>query len=128
MKKILLGIKVILKHTYFKKFFTKKYFDYTVVGFSVLLGFYLKWGIDSVALFSFAIWIILHPISSRVLARASLAFLLFTPLLLIIKRDAQAEKLAMFAYFFLILTVVTAAAEYRSEKINKLAGKKNENY
>lgn len=124
MKNIIVSLIKMTRHYNFKKYFTKKCINYGIVSFAILLGFYLKWGIDSVALFAFIIWIILCPITSPILARIALIFLLFTPLLLIIKRDSQAEKFAMFAYVFLVLTVVTAVMEQRSKKLIKSFEKK----
>ena len=104
---------------------TKKHFDYGLVAFSLLLGFYLKWDMQNILSFSFVIWIILNPISSQLLAKGALVFLSFVPLLLIIKRESRAEQFAIFAYYFLVLTVIMAIIEYKKEQNKKIkpAGK-----
>jgi len=117
-------IKFFLRNNNLGQYFTKKYFDYGIVAFALLLGFYLKWDMENVVLFTFIIWIILNPISSQILAKIALVFLSFTPLLLIIRREAQAEQFAIFTYYFLVLTVIFAIIEFKSEKPFKLSGKK----
>jgi len=98
---------------------TKQYLDYFLVVFSLLLGFYLKWDILNVIIFSFIIWIILNPISSRILARMSLCGLVFVPLLLIFHRDDIAEQFAVFSYYFLVLTLIAMIIEFKKKQANK---------
>jgi len=60
----------------------------------------------------------LNPISSRFLARIALCLLFFVPLLLIIKSN-QAEQFAIFAYYFLVLTVITIIIEFKRKQTIK---------
>ena len=113
-------IKGIVRDNNFNQYYTKKYLDYTLVVISLLLGFYLRWDLQNIVLFSFTIWIILNPISSKLLARIVLSFLVFTALLLIIHRVSQAEMFAIFAYYFLVLTTITAIIELRKKQKTSL--------
>lgn len=125
-KKIKNSTKIIkknLKDINISQYLTKKYFDYCLVVFSLLLGFYLRWDSGNIALFTFVIFIILNPISSQVLAKIALFFLFFMPMLLIIGRDTRAEQFATFAYIFLVLTAITALVEHKSERLIKPIGK-----
>ena len=125
MRKLIRPIRKFLQANKLDQYLTKKYLDYTLVVFSIVFGFYLCWDAQNVALFSFIIWLILNPISSRFLARIALCLLFFVPLLLIIKSN-QAEQFAIFAYYFLVLTVITTIIELKKkQKIEaRLAGKK----
>lgn len=116
MTKIIKITNKFLQDNELDQYLTKKYFDYGLVAFSLLLGFYLKWDMQNVLVFSFVIWIILNSISSRFLAQIALVFLVFVPLLLIIHRYDHAEQFAIFAYYFLVLTVIMAIIEFKKEQ------------
>lgn len=128
MNKLIKLIKIFLSHNELDQYITKKYFDYGLIAFSLLLGFYLKWDMQNVLVFSFVIWIILNPISSQLLAKWALISLLFVPLLLTMRRENRAEQFAVLAYYFLVLAVITAIIEFKKEQNlkPKLAEKKNE--
>lgn len=119
MNKIIKITNKFLHDNKLDQYLTKKYFDYGLIAFSLLLGFYLRWNMQNVFVFSFVIWIILNPISSKLLARAALYFLVFVPLLLIMRRDDRAEQFAILAYYFLILTVIMAIVEFKKEQKRK---------
>lgn len=116
MNKLIQLTKRFLKENNLDQYLTKKYFDYSIVAFSFLLGFYLRWDIQNVFVFSFVVWIILNPVSSKLLARAALYLLVFVPLLLIMHRDDRAEQFAILAYYFLVLTVIMAIVEFKKDK------------
>lgn len=116
MNAIIKKIKKYLQSNDLEQYLKKKYFDYGLVAFSFLLGFYLRWEMQNILFFSFVIWIILNPQSSRFLASVTLYFLAFTPLLIIIKREDHAEKFAIYAYYFLALTVIFAIIEHKRIK------------
>ena len=89
------------------------------VGFTflgVLLGVFLGWNIVQVSIFAVFIWSILGPIPSRLLAAPALFFLLLAPFLLLVKMDAQAEEYTIYAYYFLVMAVIRAIIEVRSEE------------
>lgn len=120
MNNLVKSARKTLKENDLDQYLTKKYFDYGLVVFSVLLGFYLHWDLQSVLVYSFVIWIILNPVSSQFLAKGALIFLSFVPLLLIMHREDRAEEFAILAYYFLVLTVIMAIVEFkREEKSNK---------
>lgn len=95
-----------------QKISIKKYFDYVIIIFSIFLGLYLNWETTYIVLFTLVIWQILHPLARRTLAGISLMILFLLPIALYFKKVGDTEKLAILAYCFLFLTVVTAIIEY----------------
>ncbi len=73
-------------------FLTWQNFDVTFVGTLILVYF----GIS-------LIW----SLSSRISASLALFFLVCTPILLAMKNDALAETMAIYAYYFLVITVMS---------------------
>ena len=57
--------------------------------------------------FSFYGW------NSRIIATGALISLASCPVLLIVKQDAYAEQMAVYTYYFLIITVVLQIVEYK---------------
>jgi hypothetical protein len=80
-----------------------------------LMGIYLKWNIFEIAIFCVFIYIILHPVESRYLAMPALFFLVLTPFFLIFKQEIIAEQLAIYCYYFLIMTVIMGIYEVRKD-------------
>ena len=80
------------------------------------MGIYFQWGIMNTLIFFVLIGIILRPVRSQILAFPALFFLVLTPFALILKFEAVAENLAIYAYYFLVLTVIMGIYELRSEK------------
>jgi hypothetical protein len=99
----------------FKKIFIKRNIDIAITVIAILMGAYFGWTIPQMLIFGIFVWVILNPVSSRIPAIVALAFLAFTPFLLVFKRDILAEETAIYAYYFLILTVVMAIYEIRKE-------------
>lgn len=120
MNKAIKFITKFLKDNQLDRYLTKNNFDYGLIVFSLFLGFYLKLDMQNILFFSFIVWIIINPISSRLLARGTLICLSFVPLLLIIKRDSRAEQFAIMAYYFLVLTVIMAIIEFCKEQNSKI--------
>ena len=60
---------------------------------------------------------------NRIIAVLALISLASCPILLSLKKDALAEQMAIYAYFFLVMTVVLQIVEYRKDLKN---GKINE--
>lgn len=85
---------------------------------AVGMGIYFQWGVMNTLIFVIFIGIILRPVPSRLLAVPALFFLTLTPFALIFKFDVLAENLAIYAYYFLILTVIMGIYEVRSEKVH----------
>jgi len=55
---------------------------------------------------------------SRIVAGVVLAFLISCPILLIFERENIAEQMAIYAYYFLVMTVVLQIKEYLEESRN----------
>lgn len=90
--------------------------DIAILLAGVFLGIFLDWSVVEIAFFLVFIWSILGPISSRLLAFPALFFLLLTPALLVLDREARAEEFAVYAYYFLVMTVIRGIIEVRAEK------------
>lgn len=105
----------MLKKELIKKIFIKRNIDIAITVIAILMGAYFGWTIPQMLILGIFIWVILNPVSSRIPAIVALAFLSITPFLLVFKRDILAEETAIYAYYFLILTVVMAIYEIRKE-------------
>jgi hypothetical protein len=93
--------------------------DGVFLSFSLFMGIYLKWNFFEVAIFLIFIYIILHPVESRIMAMPALFFLVLTPFFLVFKQEIIAEKLAIYCYYFLIMTVMMGIYEVRQEDRNR---------
>ena len=93
--------------------FAEKYIRIIVTAIALIIGVYLNFEITELVFFVYLIWIILTPTPSRNLAMIAILLLAMTPVFMIMKRDSWAETFAIYAYYFLILTVGTAILEYR---------------
>jgi len=82
---------------------------------SIVLGFIFQWSIPEIIIFTIFIWSILNPIDSKYLSLAALIFLAITPFLLIFKQQDWAEQSAIYAYYFLVFTVIMALYELKKE-------------
>ena len=118
-------ISKFLKNNQINQYLTRKYFDYAIITLSLLLSFYLKWEMQSVIEFSFVIWLILKPIPSKLLSKIALCFLAFVPFFLIVHRADRAEQFAIFAYYFLVLTIIMVVIESTGHRKTSL---KRRNY
>jgi hypothetical protein len=99
-----------------KKIFKKRNVDIFFVAIAVLMGAYFDWQIIEMIIFGIFIWIILNPVPSRLTAVPALAFLIATPFLLIFKKEILAEQAAIYAYYFLIMSVIMGIYEIRKEE------------
>ncbi|MCX6763202.1 MAG: hypothetical protein NTZ97_00495 [Candidatus Moranbacteria bacterium] len=98
-----------------KKIFIKRNIDILFVAIAILMGAYFNWKIIEIIIFGIFIWIILNPVPSRLTAIPALGFLVVTPFLLIFKNQVLAEETAIYAYYFLIMSVVMGIYEIRKE-------------
>lgn len=90
--------------------------DIGIIISAILLGKFLFWTNINIAIFAFSVWVILNPISSRLLAVPALAFLSATPLVLVIFHNKeQADRFAIYAYYFLVMTVAMGIYELRKD-------------
>ncbi len=84
--------------------------------FGMAIGVYLNWEVVEVVIFGIFIWSVLEYIPSRILAVPALIFLAATPFLLVLERKDRAEEFAIYAYYFLAMTVIMGIYELRREK------------
>lgn len=89
--------------------------DVLLVGVSVLSGILFGWNIVQIAIFAFFIAVLLGHVSLRSVGLIALFFLSFTPVLLLLGRDAQAEEFSVYAYYFLVMAVIRGIIEIRKE-------------
>jgi len=93
----------------------KKKFDLILVVVALTIGIYFKWELLDLFFFLLFIWIIMNPIQSRYPASGALVLLVICPFLLIFKKNDLAEQSAVYAYYFLIFTVIMAFYELKKE-------------
>lgn len=82
-------------------FILRQQFDFTFFGTLILAYFGLA---------------LLWRLSSRISGAAALFFLALCPILLIFKNDALAETFAVYAYYFLVITVIQELAFLKIKK------------
>jgi len=99
-----------------KKISKKQIADILFVAIAIAMGFYFKWLWPDIVIFGVFIWIIINPVPSRLTAIPALGFLIITPFLLIFKKESWAEQTAIWAYYFLIMSVIMGIYEIRKEE------------
>lgn len=85
-----------------------------------LIIFYL-WGLSSALLWFLFLSFLFYGWESRIIATMALISLASCPFLLYFKKDALAETMAVYAYFFLVMTVVLQIVELKRETKNDQA-------
>ncbi|OGM92930.1 hypothetical protein A2333_02020 [Candidatus Wolfebacteria bacterium RIFOXYB2_FULL_49_7] len=76
----------------------------------VFLGFY---GTSAGVLWLLFLAFLFYEWDSRVIGTLAIISLATCPILLALKQDAYAEQMAVYAYFFLVMTVVLQIIEYK---------------
>ncbi|MFZ5981957.1 MAG: hypothetical protein ACOYS2_00040 [Patescibacteria group bacterium] len=99
-----------------KYLLTRRALNLLIFALALAMGIYFDWKVMEILIFLIFIGIILHPVSSRLLAIPALFFLVLTPIFLIFKKDPVAEQMAIYAYYFLIMAVIMGIYEVRKEK------------
>lgn len=94
----------------------KKTINAIFLAASIGMGIYFQWSWLDTAFFAIFIWIIIRPLPSRFFASAAIALLAATPFFLMAQKKDIAEQVAIYAYYFLIFTVMMAIRELRAEK------------
>jgi hypothetical protein len=84
----------------------------------IAVGIFTIWklGIISGLLWLLFLSFLLFEWDSRVIAFLALVSLASCPFLLILKKEAPAEQMAIYAYYFLVMTVVLQIIEYASHR------------
>ena len=75
-------------------------------------AFYL-WGLSSALLWLLFLSFLVYEWENRIIAVMALVSLASCPVLLSLKKDDLAETMAVYAYFFLVMTVVLQIIEYK---------------
>lgn len=86
----------------------------------IFVALLLIWQVNTEAIFFLTLFgaFALYAWDSRVIATGALVSLSSCPVLLIAKQDALAEQMAVYAYYFLVMTVVLQILELRREGEN----------
>lgn len=92
----------------------RRNFDIFLIILSVFIAIFLNWGITYVALFTLAIWQMLRPLSKMILSRLTLLLIIILPVTLYLNRNNDAEKIAVVAFMFLVMTFVMSLIENRN--------------
>lgn len=108
----------------------KKYFNYLyqklralslrtwlklfLIAISLIFAVYYEIDVIEFLILLFALVSVLFVLDSRYAAGAALVFLIFCPFLIIFKKEALAEVSAIYAYYFLVITVVTQIRELKN--------------
>ncbi len=90
-------------------------FDVILLLTAVFIGLYFKWSNMEIIIFVISISSILRPISSRLMAIPALFFLSLTPILLSLERTDRAEEFAVYAYYFLVMSVIMGIYEMKKD-------------
>lgn len=77
---------------------------------------YFLWGLESALLWLLFLTFLVYGWENRIIAFFALAFLVSCPILLAFKKDAWAEQMAIYAYYFLVMTVVLQIIEFKRHK------------
>ncbi|MDD4409538.1 MAG: hypothetical protein PHW52_02670 [Candidatus Pacebacteria bacterium] len=91
-----------------------------VFAIGLAVGAYYLWGLSSSLLWGLFLIFLFCAWDSRFIAFLALICLTTCPILLQVKQDKIAEEVAVYAYFFLVMTVVLQMFEYwRDERAEK---------
>ena len=99
-----------------KEFVVRRKMDVGFLLAGIVFGTLLNLDVIEIIFFAVFIWSIVGPIASRYLALPALFFLAFTPILLVLDREARAEEFAIYAYYFMVMAVIRGIIEVRNEK------------
>jgi hypothetical protein len=105
----------MVKAELIKKIIRKPAIDTLLIALVIAMSLFLHWKISEIAVFSLFIWIILNPISSHYLASVAIFFLILTPIFLVSGKSIIADQLAIYAYYFLIMTVIMGIYEFKKD-------------
>ncbi len=97
-----------------------KKIEYLKIGIIIIvLGYAINNKIDIInfSILAYALISILFILDSRIAAAIALLLLISVPFLLINKNEVLAEQMAIYVYYFLVITVLTQIREYRKEEL-----------
>jgi len=90
---------------------TKKYRGSIVLALAI--GAYFLWDLSSALLWLLFLLFLVYEWENRIIGVLALISLASCPFLLQFKKDALAEQIAVYAYFFLVMTVILQIVEYK---------------
>ena len=90
----------------------KDYLKAGLMGAVLIFSLYEGIKIIEFIILVYALFSILFGLESKIAASVALAFLAVCPVLLIFKKEALAETAAIYAYYFLVITVITQIRNY----------------
>ncbi|MBP6931555.1 MAG: hypothetical protein KBB62_02425 [Candidatus Pacebacteria bacterium] len=91
----------------------KEYLYSVLILIFVVILFIWNFSFESIIFLTIFIVFAIYDWDSRITATGALISLSSCPILLIAKQDALAETMAVYAYFFLVMTVVLQIIEYK---------------
>jgi len=103
-----------LKKLFFRvvaDFKTKKWRGLLALALSI--GAFFLWGLSSALLWLLFLLFLVYEWENRIIAFLALISLTTCPFLLHFKKDKLAETMAVYAFFFLVMTVVLQIVEYK---------------
>ena len=100
----------------FLAFVKKNKFYSVLVATAFLIGLYFSWTLPESIIFALFISSILKPVDSRFFAVPGLFFLILTPIVLYSGNKKTAEEIAVYAFYFLVMTVMMAFVEMKKEE------------
>lgn len=103
-----------------KKIKRRSWLKIFIIAVMLIFSLVKQIGVIDFAILFYALISVLFILDSRYAAGAALVFLAACPFLLIFKKAVIAENSAIFAYYFLVITVVTQVRELKKEAKTKL--------
>ena len=82
-------------------------------------GAFFLWDLSSALLWLLFLLFLIYGWENRIIAFLALISLASCPFLLSFKKDELAETMAVYTYFFLVMTVVLQTVEYRRDLKNE---------
>jgi hypothetical protein len=84
-----------------------------LIALTLAIAAYFLWGLSSALLWLLFMAFLVYGWENRLIVVFALISLTSCPFLLSFKKDAWAETMAIYAYFFLIMTVILQLVEYK---------------
>ena len=111
-----IGVQVINYLNQFKKINRRSWLKIIAIIIILIFALAKHIGVVDFLILTYALISIAFVLNSRLAAGAALIFLSACPFLLIFKKDSLAEVSAIYAYYFLVITVITQIRELKNEK------------
>jgi len=105
-----------LKEFDFLDFIKKNKFYVILVLSAFFTGVYFECELMEALVFAIFISSIIRPVDSRIFASVGLFFLVLTPIVLYSGDKKTAETIAVYAFYFLVMTVMMAFVEMKKEE------------